>query len=160
MNKTLIFMRGLPGSGKSYSVKVLKGNGVIHSTDSYFMVNGKTYIFDVSKVKLYHEYNLIASQVSMIQGLTPIIIDNVNLKAKHVIRYVRSALKNNYEIVVIETTTPWAFDIEELFKRNKHGVSKETLQQMKNDYEPHYKFIENIVKYVKENKEENIKGLR
>jgi adenylate kinase family enzyme len=35
-------MRGLPGSGKSTKAKVLAGEqGVIFSTDDFFIVNGK-----------------------------------------------------------------------------------------------------------------------
>lgn len=40
-------MRGVPGSGKSTKAKKLAGsNGVIYSTDDFFMKNGE-YIYDV-----------------------------------------------------------------------------------------------------------------
>jgi NEDD4-binding protein 2 len=40
-NDKLILMRGLPGSGKSTLAKKLAGeNGVIYSTDDFFMKNG------------------------------------------------------------------------------------------------------------------------
>lgn len=39
--KKLILMRGLPGSGKSTLAKKLAGaNGVVYSTDDFFMVKG------------------------------------------------------------------------------------------------------------------------
>jgi adenylate kinase family enzyme len=39
--KKLFLMRGLPGSGKSTLAKNLAGaNGVVYSTDDFFMVKG------------------------------------------------------------------------------------------------------------------------
>lgn len=43
-------MRGLPGSGKSTTAKKLAGSeGVVYSTDDFFMVKGK-YQYDSSKI--------------------------------------------------------------------------------------------------------------
>lgn len=102
-DKTLIIMRGLPGSGKSCGAKTLKGNGVIHSTDKYFIIDGE-YKYNITKVRKYHLYNLFDSKMSMQNEIKPVIIDNVNIKAEHAIEYVKIALKYNYNVVVIETT--------------------------------------------------------
>lgn len=56
--KKLILMRGLPGSGKSTLAKKLAGaNGVVYSTDDFFMVKGE-YVYDSSKIGEYHNRNL------------------------------------------------------------------------------------------------------
>jgi adenylate kinase family enzyme len=48
--KTLILMRGLPGSGKSTKAQILAGkDGLIFSTDDFFMVNGK-YVYDAKMI--------------------------------------------------------------------------------------------------------------
>jgi tRNA uridine 5-carbamoylmethylation protein Kti12 len=51
MSKTLIIMRGLPGSGKSTRARELQEKGVIHSTDTYFTnpLTGE-YEFDFEKI--------------------------------------------------------------------------------------------------------------
>jgi adenylate kinase family enzyme len=55
--KTLILMRGLPGSGKSTKAKILAGEkGLVFSTDDFFMVGDK-YVFDPQMIGEYHERN-------------------------------------------------------------------------------------------------------
>jgi NEDD4-binding protein 2 len=51
-------MRGLPGSGKSTKAKALAGEeGLIFSTDDFFMVNGK-YEYDAKMIGDYHTKNI------------------------------------------------------------------------------------------------------
>lgn len=40
-DRTIILMRGVPGSGKSTKAKKLAGtSGIVYSTDDFFMKNG------------------------------------------------------------------------------------------------------------------------
>lgn len=133
-NKMLIIIRGLPGSGKSDIAKKLVGNGVIHSTDNYLIKNGR-YVFDDENIAKYHNHNLMDSIRSMKKGISPIIIDNTNITAPSCINYVEQGKIHGYEIVIIEPDTPWAFDVEELVKRNSHGVPKDTIIDMLQKYE-------------------------
>jgi predicted kinase len=133
-NKKLIIIRGLPGSGKSDIAKKLVENGVIHSTDNFMIKNG-VYEFDSQKIAKYHNYNLINSIKSMKHGISPIIIDNTNITASSCINYVEQGKMYGYEIVIIEPDTLWAFDVEELVKRNNHGVPKDTIIDMFQKYE-------------------------
>jgi predicted kinase len=133
-NKKLIFLRGLPGSGKSDIAKKLVGNGIIHSTDSYLIKNG-IYEFDQENIAKYHYYNLMRSIRSMKKGISPIIIDNTNIMALHCINYAEQGKMYGYEIIVIEPDTPWAFDVEELVKRNSHDVPRDTIIDMLQKYE-------------------------
>lgn len=50
-------MRGLPGSGKSTLAKQLGENGVVFSTDDFFMVGDK-YEFNPKLLGQYHQQNL------------------------------------------------------------------------------------------------------
>lgn len=133
-DKKLIIMRGLPGSGKSEDAKRLVGNGIIHSTDDYFIRNGM-YVFNSKYVGRFHYLNLISSIVSMKRGISPIIIDNTNTLAADCVSYVEMGKMYGYEIIVVEPGSSWAFDIEELMKRNAHGVPRETLVEMLEQYE-------------------------
>lgn len=133
-DKKLVIMRGLPGSGKSGKAKQLVGNGIIHSTDDFFVENG-VYVFDYNNVSKFHYFNFLSSVRSMQRGISPIIIDNTNILAQHCLNYVESGRMYGYEIIVVEPDTPWAFDIEELMKRNTHGVPRETMVEMLDQYE-------------------------
>lgn len=141
--KELIILRGLSGSGKSEKAKKLVGNGAIHSTDSYFVQKGK-YVFDGSKLGRFHCLNLLASIRSMKKGVSPVIIDNTNVVSRHCEKYVEAGKKYGYKITVIEPDTPWAFNVEELIKRNKHGVSADSIVEMLQQYEDHNTFKEKL----------------
>lgn len=134
VNKKLIILRGLPGSGKSEIAKKLVGKGIVHSTDSYLIKNCR-YEFDHENIAKYHYYNLMGSIRSMKKGVSPIIIDNTNIAASNCINYVEQGKMYGYEIIVMEPDTPWAFDIEELVKRNSHDVPRDTIIDMIQKYE-------------------------
>lgn len=142
-DKKLIFMRGLPGSGKSQVAKLLVGDGIIHSTDDFFMQNGE-YIFDDEKVGEFHHFNFLSSVRSMQEGRSPVIIDNTNIIAEHCVDYIEAGKMYGYDITVVEPNNPWAFDIEELMKRNTHNVPRETLVEMLEQYEKPHIFKEKL----------------
>lgn len=78
--KTLILMRGLPGSGKSTKAKILAGpQGLIFSTDDFFMVNGH-YVYDPKMIGDYHKKNLERTVKAMLEEKPLIVIDNTNIK--------------------------------------------------------------------------------
>jgi predicted kinase len=133
-DKKLIILRGLPGSGKSETAKRLVGNGIIHSTDDFFIIDG-VYVFDESNVSKFHYFNFLNSIRSMQRGLSPIIIDNTNIVASDCVDYVELGSAYGYEIIIVEPSADWAFDIEELMKRNTHCVPRETMVDMLEKYE-------------------------
>lgn len=127
-------MRGAPGSGKTLLAMKLVGNGVIHSTDDFLIKDGK-YVFDKDNICRYHRRNLVNSINSMTRGISPIIIDNTNIIAEYCTEYVKYGKIFGYDIEVVEVDTPWAFDIEELMKRNTHDLPRETIEDMLRRYE-------------------------
>jgi predicted kinase len=133
-DKKLIIMRGLSGSGKSGAAKRFVGNGTICSTDDFFIENG-IYVFGEKNVSKFHYFNFLSSVRSMQKGISPIIIDNTNVIAEHCMNYAESGKTYDYDIIVVEPDTDWAFDIEELMKRNTHCVPRETLIEMLEQYE-------------------------
>uniref|UniRef100_A0A6I8MXL8 NEDD4 binding protein 2 like 1 n=2 Tax=Ornithorhynchus anatinus TaxID=9258 RepID=A0A6I8MXL8_ORNAN len=71
----------------------------------------------------------------MRNGDSPIIIDNTNLQSWEMRPYAVMALENNYEVIFREPDTRWKFNVQELARRNIHGVSKEKIRRMKEWYE-------------------------
>nr|XP_058898179.1 NEDD4-binding protein 2-like 1 isoform X1 [Kogia breviceps] len=45
------------------------------------------------------------------------------------------ALENNYEVIFREPDTRWKFNVQELARRNIHGVPREKIHRMKERYE-------------------------
>ncbi len=71
----------------------------------------------------------------MKKGISPIIIDNTNIISNYCVEYVKYGKMYGYKIEIFESNTPWAFDIEELTRRNKHEVDRSTLIEMLHKYE-------------------------
>ena len=143
-NQELIILRGVSGAGKSTLAKKLVKEGVIHSTDSVIEKTGdyKKFFEDCknpnSGVSLYkaHMTNLNEAVNSMKNGITPVIIDNTNIKISAPKAYVVEALKmgfadDNIKFVDIGTN---GFSLDELVLRNTHGVTREILDSMINSH--------------------------
>ena len=93
-------MRGVPGSGKSTKAKKLAGaNGVIYSTDDFFMKNGE-YVYDVKFIGENHEKNIKRTVEAMQKSLPLIIIDNTNVKMWEMKKYVEAADKYQYNVKI------------------------------------------------------------
>ncbi|CAI2382942.1 unnamed protein product [Moneuplotes crassus] len=121
-------MRGVPGSGKSTVAHKLCGeNGVIHSTDNYFVNEEGVYEFDPSKIKEYHGQNYKDFKKSIDDKVETVVVDNTNVQEFEYKKYVEYATENGY--VVSYVTLPFP-DPEVAAERNSHGVPLEAIQRM------------------------------
>lgn len=140
-NQVLIVMRGIPGSGKSTKAKELAGsNGVIHSTDDVIESQGNYNEFfkqmiaskDFTPLSRAHSTNLKNLFKSLKDGLSPVILDNTNIKQNEAKAAVKAALElglsdNNIKFVDIGTG---GLSAQELSKRNTHGVPLDKIEAM------------------------------
>jgi predicted kinase len=139
-NQELVIMRGIPGAGKSTKAKSLVGKGKIHSTDDVIEAGGDYNEFfakmiankDFAPLSRAHSTNLKNAIESMKSGVTPVIVDNTNIKQNESKAYVVAALEmgyadNNIKFVDIGTA---GLEAAELAKRNAHGVPLEKIEQM------------------------------
>jgi predicted kinase len=145
--KIMFLTRGLPGSGKSTISKELGKGGVILGSDDFFMVNGK-YEFDKEALSYAHWWNQARVEKAMKQGISPIVVDNTNTQAWEAKPYVILAQKYGYKVQIEEFNTPWKFDAEELTKRNTHGVPREIIDKMLQNWQPDIT-VEDILKSEK-----------
>jgi predicted kinase len=136
----LIVMRGIPGSGKSTKAKELVGEGIIHSTDDVIESQGDYNKFfaamfeskDFTPLSRAHSTNLKNAIKSLKEGLSPVIVDNTNIKQNESKAYVKAALElglsdNNIKFVDIGTN---GLPAEILAERNTHGVPLEKIQSL------------------------------
>jgi predicted kinase len=144
-DQELIIMRGIPGSGKSTKAKELVGNGAIHSTDEVIEAMGDYNQFfanmiankDFSPLSKAHNTNFQNAVTSMKNGVTPVIIDNTNIRANEAKNYIESALTLGYSddnIKFVEIGTGGLL-AEELAQRNTHGVPLDKIKSMIQAYE-------------------------
>lgn len=91
--RILIIMRGVPGCGKSSLAKKMQGNGVVLSTDDYFVNSYGEYYFDPRSLPEAHSWNQRRADREMKASTNPIIIDNTNLDAWEMQPYICMALR-------------------------------------------------------------------
>jgi NEDD4-binding protein 2 len=133
MNKEFIIMRGMSGSGKSTLAKKLAGNtGQQFAADDYFLDDQGKYHWSGEKVSAAHQWNYERVKKAIDEGISPVILDNTSItkrdlrSAKPIVLYAES---KGYDVRIEVTKTSWAFDADELVKRNQHGVNMETIQR-------------------------------
>jgi predicted kinase len=125
--KKAFIMRGLPGSGKSTKARELAGSeGVIHSTDDFFMVDGE-YRFVPADIKANHDRNFIAFCMSLEKGIPIVICDNTNSKHWEYARYEEAAKKAGYEVEIVSMPHP---SVATAVARTLHKVPQGAIEAM------------------------------
>lgn len=145
--RIMVLMRGLPGSGKTYTAQSIvnkfvelrppftKCGDFIFSTDDYFYNSKGVYKYNVKRLSEAHNFNQKRVRDMAVIGFSPIIVDNTNLKMWEMEPYVKFAVENRYIIEVIEPTPPWNKCAYTLAERNIHGVPLEKIWVMMDKYE-------------------------
>ncbi|XP_074085694.1 NEDD4-binding protein 2 isoform X2 [Macrotis lagotis] len=139
VGQTLVLLRGLPGSGKSFLARKLleeNPNGIILSSDDFFYKNGQ-YQFDGNLLGEAHGWNQKRAKEAFEKKISPVIIDNTNLQAWEMKPYIILSQKYKYKVHFREPDTWWKFKPKELARRNLHGVTKEKIVRMLEHYERH-----------------------
>jgi predicted kinase len=72
----------------------------------------------------------------MEKGISPIVVDNTNISYDEIKPCLKLANEFNYEVSYAEPDTAWKFDVDELTKRNSHGVPREVIQRMVDRWQP------------------------
>lgn len=146
--KHMKILCGIAGAGKStlarkiareYEEKYFLGQSGQHSiilaADDFWDKQGK-YTFNAAYLGIAHGYNKARAAHSCWLEIPLVIIDNTNLTAKERSGYEDVAKTFGYEVEYWAPNTPWAWDLDELFKRGTHGVPMETLIKMKARWSP------------------------
>lgn len=137
MNQIIVINRGIPGSGKSSLLKVLKDmcetagvSFAVHSTDEKFMVDGE-YMFDQTKLGHYHKLNKQDFEDSVKGGVEVVVCDNTNLRQREYNAYVKIAREAGASVVAVVFHPD---DYDKHVERNTHGVPEEAILRMMGAY--------------------------
>ena len=135
MSKELILVRGVPGSGKSTTAKLLGagGSGYAHfEADMYFMVDG-VYKFDPAKIRDAHAWCQGSVERAMLLNHTAghnstIIVSNTFTQEWEMKVYYDMAKTYGYTVfsVIVENRHGG---------ENLHGVPEDKVQIMKDRFE-------------------------
>ncbi|XP_071124652.1 uncharacterized protein [Mytilus edulis] len=134
--RVFIILRGLPGSGKSTLARELKENGEIFSADDYFM-NGDVYCYDQRKLTDAHDHCRRRALEAVRKNVSPVIIDNTNTQVWEMCPYVDIAksVTPEYEIEILEPSTPWRFKARQCAEKSDHAVPYESIKRMLDRYQ-------------------------
>jgi NEDD4-binding protein 2 len=138
VTKTVFLARGLPGAGKSTRVRQMVKDFIergvtvqVCSSDDFFVCPGcKGYHWDREKLGFAHSWCRQRFETALQEGFEAVFVDNTNVTLRECGPYVRMADVYGYKVEILEPTTPWAFDVDELVRRNTHGVPKEGIERM------------------------------
>ena len=135
MKKTLIILRGAPGSGKSTFAQRLidqfKAKGCTaesFESDNFFLDKDGNYNWDPLKLGIAHKWCRESVDKAMKRGVDAVIVANTNIRKRDVDTYIGIGKDNGYDEVQIFRLTN-KFD-------NVHRVPAETVQRMRDGIEP------------------------
>jgi predicted kinase len=92
--------------------------------------NCNHYDFHLDRLVYSHAWCRHKFEKALVEGVNAVVVDNTNVSATECRPYVEMALKYGYAVEFLEPTTPWAFDIDQLFVKNTHNVPREALERM------------------------------
>lgn len=140
--KIMVILRGPPGSGKSYLGREIINKTVngdypnhIFSADDYFLNERGQYNYVPDRIKNAHEFNQNRVRKKCEDGWSPIIVDNTHIKIWEMFPYCYSAVQNGYFIEICEPVTPWSRSPAKLAMKNSHGVPRNVIENMIQNYE-------------------------
>jgi predicted kinase len=130
MDKSLILLRGLPGSGKTTIANVLSEEGKypVHSIDSYF-TNPETeaYQFEYDKNHLAYKNCEEQTRASLSSGYPKVFVDNTFTLEWEMEPYFKMAAEFGYLIFVMTIENRHG-------NTNIHEISNEQVEKMAGKY--------------------------
>uniref|UniRef100_A0A183SRU5 2',3'-cyclic-nucleotide 3'-phosphodiesterase n=1 Tax=Schistocephalus solidus TaxID=70667 RepID=A0A183SRU5_SCHSO len=160
-SRFMIVLRGPPGSGKSYLATCIKTRypnaevgprlnwwfllstafkALICSADQYWYreSGGLEYRYDPLQLDDAHSFCNQNARDCATRGVSPLVIDNTNIRLWECRYYLDLARKFDYNVILVTPKTPWRFDVNALTSRNQHNVPLSIIESKVRQFEPIY----------------------
>lgn len=142
--KTVIFLRGISGSGKTTVSDILSEmlgseKVVSFSADSYFTIDG-IYKFDIKKISDAHRHCVRSMEIALqSDAIRYIIMDNTHTQLWHL--YNAEEIANQYDtnLYYIDINVPDKAHFLLCLQRQRHNVPEEVLLYQWNNWEENTK---------------------
>ncbi|GAA36195.2 2',3'-cyclic-nucleotide 3'-phosphodiesterase [Clonorchis sinensis] len=136
----MFILRGPPGSGKSYIAECIRlrfPSTVVCSADEFWYLesNGAEYQFDISRIAEAHQWCQGKAYDAAESGVSPLVIDNTNVRAWETRYYTDLAKRFEYAVIMVIPQTPWRFDTDALAMRNVHFVGLHAIEAKVRNFE-------------------------
>jgi predicted kinase len=140
--KTLFLIRGLPGSGKTFTANLLSENGKhpVLSADMFFEDSEGNYNWDASKIKEAHTWCQTQCEMWLIRGHEADCL-NVAISPSYKI-FVANTFTQEWEMEpYFELAEKYGYKVVTLICENRHGspnvhgVPDETLRKMEQRFD-------------------------
>jgi predicted kinase len=127
MSKSLILVRGIPGSGKTTFAETIAIGAPVISADDYFMQHGK-YVFDKNKLGRAHLFCYNTTEGYMVGGKGRIFVANTFTTKKEMKPYYELAIKYGYTVfsIIVENRHG---------SKNVHDVPYGSLEAMRTRFD-------------------------
>ncbi|KAF6775928.1 hypothetical protein AHF37_03727 [Paragonimus kellicotti] len=139
-SRFMFILRGPPGSGKSYiaeCISVRFPTAQVCSADDFWYQesNGLEYQFDISRIAEAHQWCQAKAHGAAQSGLSPLVIDNTNVRAWETRFYTDLARRFSYTVIMVTPQTPWRFDTNALALKNVHFVGLQAIEAKVRNFE-------------------------
>jgi predicted kinase len=126
MEKVLVIIRGIPGSGKTSFAKLI--SKAICSADDYYMDRNGNYNWSPDTIVKAHKWCQKKCDMFLKKGITPVIVANTSTTKKELKPYYAIAEKYGYKVfsVIVENRHDG---------KNIHGVPEETIKRMTDKFD-------------------------
>ena len=147
MNKRLVIMRGISGSGKSTYTRDHLPGAYVCSADQFFIDPAGVYQFDPRKLGEAHRWCYRSFLTALSHNHDIIVVDNTNTQLFEFYGYAQAAWAHDYTVEVVRMDTP----VEVAAARNLHGVPTAGVKAMQDRFQtipPFLGITETVIKGV------------
>lgn len=137
MNRTLILVRGLSGSGKTWLSDMIVGDSptrVMICADDYFINDKGDYQFDYTKIKEAHEWCISETRETLEEEHEIVCVHNNFTRKWEAEPYFKMAEELGYKVQVISLYDSGMND-KDLAERSPHTISEKAIQKQRHQWE-------------------------
>lgn len=127
----ITLIRSCSGAGKTFLANQITNGGKdcpIVEADDFFLVGEAfpKYQFDATLLFQAHSWCKLEAE-RLFRRYGSVCVANTFTEKWEINPYIELARKYKTQLKILEPDTPWAFNLDELFLRNTHGLPKEVI---------------------------------